>query len=49
MNNDYLRLNSKEEDEDVVEGGFASQTEKIAEEKSRETQVTFFSLFGNDC
>lgn len=48
MNNDYLRLNSKEEDEDVVEGGFASQTEKIAEEKSREPQVTFFSLFGND-
>ena len=48
MNNAYLRLNSKEEDEDVVEGGFASQTEKIAEEKSREPQVTFFSLFGND-
>lgn len=44
MNNDYLRVNSKEGDPDIVSGEFNTKTEQKKQEPPREIKVTLWSL-----
>lgn len=45
MNNDYLRVNSKERDDEITESSFTSKKSEPRSVKSEEQKITLFSLF----
>lgn len=45
MNNDYLRVNSKERDDGITESSFTSSKSETRSAKNEEQKITLFSLF----
>lgn len=44
MNNDYLRVNSKERDDEITEASFTSKKSEPRSVKDEEQKITLFSL-----
>ena len=44
MNNDYLRVNSKDDEPDIVSGEFSAKAKQQKQTSSREEKITLWSL-----